>query len=94
MTKENRVCRQENDMRAVTSTLIQLCTTVVYTGIGPIVVGALTDLFTPSFGVDAIRYSFLTTVPGLLIGGVIILFAGKHVVADLARIQEEEPARV
>jgi predicted MFS family arabinose efflux permease len=49
-------------MRAMASAVLLFLVNLVGLGVGPVFVGALSDLLTPRFGADAIRYSLLATV--------------------------------
>ena len=76
-------------MRAVASALVLLLINSIGLALGPVTTGALSDLLTPRFGVESMRYS-------LLIIGVVILpwaavhyvLAGRTIEADLERAAE------
>ena len=71
-------------MRAMASAVLLFLVNLVGLGIGPVFVGALWDLLTPSFGVDAIRYSLLGTVAaGAVWSSVHFELAARTLRADL-----------
>jgi MFS transporter, Spinster family, sphingosine-1-phosphate transporter len=48
-----------DEMRATTVAVVMLLVNLIGMGVGPQVVGFLSDLFKPSFGVDGLRYAML-----------------------------------
>jgi predicted MFS family arabinose efflux permease len=52
--------------------------------VGPLAVGALTDLLTPYHGAQAIRYSLLAVVPCCLAGAALFFLAGRLAAAEAA----------
>ncbi|MEM9403833.1 MAG: MFS transporter [Pseudomonadota bacterium] len=76
-------------MRAVASALILLILNVVGLGFGPLITGAISDLFEPAFGSDSMRYSLLTVTTLLLpLAGWGFWRAGHHIEQDLGRADE------
>ena len=53
-------------------------------GLGPLLVGALNDLLTPSFGVEAIRYSLMLAVVPHALASIFNLRAARTLREDLA----------
>lgn len=53
----------EPRMRATSSALFFLVLNIVGLGLGPTVVGAVSDALTPSYGNDALRYAMLIVIP-------------------------------
>lgn len=45
--------------RAVALALQTLLSTILGVGVGPVLIGALSDLLQPSFGIEALRYALL-----------------------------------
>jgi MFS family permease len=62
-------------IRATASVVLALGTGFVGTGAAPVLIGALNDLFAPSFGVDAIRLSLAITSLFAALGGLTALLA-------------------
>jgi hypothetical protein len=58
-------------------------------GVGPTLVGMLSDAFEPRFGADALRYSLLVLVSvASLLSGLYFLLASRTLQADLARAHQ------
>jgi MFS transporter, Spinster family, sphingosine-1-phosphate transporter len=53
-------------MRAMSIALIYLCANLIGLGLGPLVVGALSDAYRPWAGEDSLRYALVTLCPGYL----------------------------
>lgn len=53
-------------MRAMSIALIYLCGNLVGMGLGPLAVGALSDLYRPWAGDDSLRYAMVSLCPGYL----------------------------
>ena len=60
-------------MRALAAALLLLVINLVGLGLGPLLVGWLSDLFQPQFGSESIRYA-------LAVAGLASLWAGIHYV--------------
>ena len=65
-------------MRATSSALLILIINLVGLGIGPLLVGQISDWLKPSFGVESLRYAMLAVTPFLLWGAAHFYFAGRH----------------
>ena len=50
-----------DDMRATTLAVVMLLVNLIGMGVGPQLVGILSDAFTPRFGADSLRYAMLVT---------------------------------
>ena len=72
-------------MRALAASLVGLTFNVVGIGFGPLVIGVLSDMLGPRFGVDSIRYAILAPA-ALAMGVAALCFArgARHVSAELA----------
>ena len=70
-------------MRAATSSVLFFVLNFIGLGIGPIIVGMLSDALVPSMGADSLRYALISTVIAGLIGGLCYLIAGKTLDKDL-----------
>jgi MFS family permease len=60
-----------DEMRATVLAVVMLLASVIGMGLGPLIVGMLSDLLTPRFGTDALRYSMLSM-------SLIALWTGFH----------------
>lgn len=74
--------------RSTVAGLLFLLSNLIGYGLGPFVVGALSDLLAPRLGADSLRYAMLSLL--LLIGwaGVHFLLAERSLRTDLAHIQK------
>jgi MFS family permease len=72
-------------MRATAAAIMLFITNIVGAGLGPLVVGFLSDLFAPNFGVESIRYALLCALGLGVIGGVLLLLSSRTVERDLLR---------
>ena len=52
-------------------------------GAGPQIVGVLTDVLTPTYGVEAIRYSLLLTATSKMVAIALFFLAARWLVQDL-----------
>jgi len=78
-------------MRGVASAIMLLIINLIGLGLGPPVVGALSDALAPRFGDDSLRYGLMITV-GIVVPWAAIhyFFAGKSIEGDLMRAKTEE----
>jgi len=72
-------------MRALASAIILLTATCFGQGVGPLVVGALNDVLKADFGVDAVRYSLLSTALTTTLGALLFVWAARSIRADIQR---------
>jgi len=73
-------------MRALVASLVALTFNVIGTGFGPLAVGVLSDVLTPRFGVEAIRYAMLAPCTLAMIVAAICFYRGAgHFAAELER---------
>jgi MFS family permease len=80
-------------MRGVASAIVLLIINLIGLALGPPVVGALSDFFTPQFGEDALRYSLMISV--FIVGSwaaLHFMLASKTIENDLARAVAREEA--
>lgn len=68
-------------MRATASSITVFSASVLGFGLGPFCVGLLSDLLTPSFGVDGLRYAFLAPISLLPIMSF-VLYAASQALPD------------
>ena len=71
-------------IRATAAALLLMLANVVGLGIGPLAVGALSDLLAPRFGIDSLRFAMLLVPPLLLWAAWHYLAAARTIAADLA----------
>ena len=70
--------------RGMITALLTLSTTVVGIGMGPVFVGVMNDLLEPSFGKEAIRYSLVFVLGGLVACGLLCFVGTKLVRREIA----------
>ena len=70
--------------RGMITALLTLSTTVVGIGLGPVFVGVMNDLLEPTFGKEAIRYSLIFVLGGLVACGLLCFVAARLVRQELA----------
>jgi MFS family permease len=71
-------------MRALASALTTGTYNLIGMGLGPLVVGLVSDRLEPTFGVESLRYGLLVVVFTHLGGSALNLRAARHLRADLA----------
>ncbi len=72
-------------MRAFAAATLFMVGTLVGSGGGPLIIGAINDYLKPTYGAMAIRYSLLC-VPALsMLGSIFFLWAGRYVKEDIRR---------
>lgn len=71
-----------SNMRAVSSTLMMIASGVIGGAISPLIVGVVSDMLVPVFGVDSLRYALATMAPTSLVAGVLLWIAFAHIRAD------------
>ena len=76
-------------MRAFAAATLFMIGTIVGSGAGPLVIGALNDILEPGYGDLSIRYSLLCVSGASMIGALFYIWAGWYVKADLKRSMEE-----
>jgi MFS family permease len=79
-------------MRARAAALASAVSSLIGSGVGPLVVGDLNVRFEPAFGEEAIRYSLLTIVMTTLVSVAFWYAASRHVRADFDRSEAAEPS--
>jgi MFS family permease len=70
-------------MRALAIALIYLFSNLVGIGLGPLLVGAISDAFQSSHGTESLRYSMLAMCPGYLWGAWHLYWGSRTVMQDL-----------
>jgi hypothetical protein len=80
-------------MRAVASAILLFSLNLIGMGLGPQIVGVLTDVLTPTYGVEAIRYSLLITATSKMVTIALFFLAARWLVQDLkAKDQTTAPS--
>ena len=69
-------------MRATASASFLLINNLIGLGVGPTLIGALSDLFKARFGSEALRYAAVSVVGFYVIAGLLMLFAIKRLRND------------
>jgi MFS family permease len=72
-------------MRAFASATMFLIGTLFGSGGGPLIIGALNDYLSPTYGALAIRYSLLCVPIASIIGALFFIWAGRHVRGDIQK---------
>ncbi len=75
------------NMRATSIALIYLFANLIGMGLGPLAVGALSDILHPWMGEESLRYALLVSAPGYLWGGWHAWRASKSVTRDVTAAQ-------
>jgi MFS family permease len=77
-------------MRAMSIAVLYLFANLVGLGLGPLLVGALSDALRPMFGNDSLRYALVAMCPGYIWGALHMWLASKSVTRDLRAVQLQE----
>jgi len=80
--------RQYRHMRALATAVLYLLLNLIGPGAGPLVTGMLNDLFSPSYGAEAVRLSLMVNLLGTGCGIALMIYSANHVLADL-RLADE-----
>jgi MFS family permease len=65
-------------MRAFSSAVLFFILNVLGLGLGPLVIGMLSDYLTPNLGTDALRWAFTVTFATSIISAIFFYFASRH----------------
>jgi predicted MFS family arabinose efflux permease len=76
-------------IRSVTLALIFLLANLIGFGLGPLTAGILSDLLTPRFGQESLRYALLLLSPGYLLTAYCYWQAGETIEADIRRVETD-----
>lgn len=74
-------------MRAVASALLFLILNLIGMGLGPQVVGLISDLYTPAYGQESLRYALLTVMVVWPWAGIHFILAARTLKGDLERVK-------
>jgi len=72
-------------MRAFAAATLFMVGTLIGSGGGPLLIGAINDGLKPTHGMLAIRYSLLCVPIASAIGALFFIWAGRHVAEDIRR---------
>jgi len=78
-------------MRAVASSIIILFITFLGTGLGPLAVGFLNDVYEPHYGVEAVRWSLLTMISTCAFGALLFGLAVRTIRRDFGQDSAQAP---
>lgn len=76
-------------MRSISAAVKMLCMNLIGLGIGPTVVGVLSDLFEPAYGRDSLRMALIVMSLLPIWAAVHFYFCGRHLKAGLAMALED-----
>lgn len=79
-------------MRATAAAIMLFIVNIVGAGAGPFLVGLLSDLFAPTFGILSIRYALVCALLCGAVGCVLILLSTKTLESDLRRVRGQTPS--
>lgn len=69
-------------MRAVSISVVYLFSNLIGAGLGPLLVGSLSDVLHPYFGAESLRYALLVMCPGYLAAGWLLWQSAQTVATD------------
>lgn len=78
--------------RATASAVLALVVNLIGAGLGPLMLGGLSDLLASRFGVDSLRWAFLILVPLYLAAAASFGAIGRHLIRDIADVANETRA--
>ena len=65
-------------MRATASAIMLFVVNIVGAGLGPLIVGMLSDYFRPQYGIEGIRYALVVSLGIGAVGGVLLLLSSRY----------------
>lgn len=77
-------------MRVFASAVLFFVLNAIGLGLGPLVIGMLSDWLEPTYGVDGLRWAFTITLFTGLFAAILFYFAAKHYKNDLLEYHESE----
>lgn len=79
-------------MRATSLAILVLVNNIIGLGLGPLVVGVLSDLYAPSLGAESLRYALISaTIPAGVLSGIAFFLIARSIRVDLPPV--ESPGR-
>jgi MFS family permease len=82
-----------DEMRATTVAVVMFLVNLIGMGVGPQVVGLMSDLLKPAFGADSLRYSMLAITLVALWSAYHFWRAGRTIGRDLVEVASRAPSR-
>lgn len=76
-------------MRALSSAVLFFIINLIGLGLGPTIVGIISDALTPTYGPDSLRYALVATFCFNIWSALHYYYAARHLAADLERTQPE-----
>jgi hypothetical protein len=73
-----------SNMRGMAALSLTLATSLLGAGIGPVVIGAVTDALAPSLGTNALRFAMSTLLVSLVVALGAVRMGMRHAQADFA----------
>ena len=74
-------------MRAVAAAVLLFILNIIGLGLGPQIVGVLSDLLTPTFGAESLRYTLVITAVLNMVAAIHYWFASKTLADDFRRVE-------
>lgn len=72
-------------MRATASAVLFFILNLIGLGLGPVVIGVLSDALAPTYAAESLRYAMLSTLPAIgILCGLLFLLSAKYLREDLA----------
>lgn len=71
------------EMRAFSSAILFFVLNLIGLGLGPLVVGMVSDLLAPSIGTESLRWALVITVPVIILAMVLYFGGAKRIEGDL-----------
>ena len=76
-------------IRATASAVLIFCLTIVGSSVGPLVVGWISDLLVPQFGILSLRYALCSMAVTIALSAICFQLAGRALPADIRRSNEK-----
>ncbi len=81
-------CLAKPNMRATATAIVLFSLNLVGAGLGPLIIGGLSDFFSAGYGDESIRYALLSALAFGVLGSSLYVLSGRHFEGDLRRIQQ------
>lgn len=75
-------------MRATATAIVLFSLNLIGAGLGPLIIGGLSDFFSTGYGDESIRYALLSALALAVLGSSLYVLSGRHFEGDLQRIQQ------
>jgi MFS family permease len=77
-------------IRAFSSAILLLILNIIGLGLGPLIIGLLSDYFEPSYGKESLRYAFLSTFFTGSVSILLFYLASKHYIKEAIYVQKKK----